>query len=86
MTPASHSRPRPLRYVERALVMVGIVTLGYCGWVWAESFLYQSFENRELEKILASGPPPSPARPGGVAVRAITPGSTIGRIEIPRLR
>lgn len=86
MTPASRSPLRPLRYVERALILVGVVTLGYCGWVWAESFLYQSFENRELDRILASAPAASStSRTGGVAVRAIAPGSTIGRIEIPRL-
>jgi sortase A len=85
MTAASRSRFRPLRHLERALLVVGIVALGYCGWVWAESFLYQSFENRELDKILASAPAPSVNRTDGAAVRAIAPGSTIGRIEIPRL-
>ena len=85
MTLPSRSARPPLRYLERALVLVGLVTLGYCGWVWAESFLYQSFENRELDKILASAPAPSVNRTGGVAVRATAPGSTIGRIEIPRL-
>jgi sortase A len=85
MTPSIRPPRRPLRHLERALMLVGVVTLGYCGWVWAESFVYQSFENRELDKILAYGPAPPAARTGGVAVRAITPGSTIGRIEIPRL-
>jgi sortase A len=85
MTTSSRSHRRPLRYLERALMMVGVITLGYCGWAWAESFLYQSFENRELDRILASAPAPSVNGTGGVAVRAIAPGSTIGRIEIPRL-
>ena len=86
MTTPSVRRPhRVLRHLERALMIVGVVALGYCGWAWAESFLYQSFENRELEKILASAPSPEAARPGGVTTRVIAPGSTIGRIEIPRL-
>ena len=85
MTPSVRTPRRLLRRLERALVIVGVVALGYCGWVWAESFLYQSFENRELEKILASGPAPPAATAGVVGVRVIAPGSTIGRIEIPRL-
>ena len=83
---ASIRRPhRLLRPLERALMIVGVVALGYCGWAWAESFLYQSFENRELEKILASAPSPTAARAGSVGARVVAPGSTIGRIEIPRL-
>lgn len=85
MTSSIRTRRRFLRYLERALLVVGVVTLGFCAWVWAESFLYQSFENRELEKILAAGPAPSTNRAEGVAVRVMAPGSTIGRIEIPRL-
>jgi len=86
MTTPSVCRPhRVLRHLERALMIVGVVALGYCGWAWAESFLYQSFENRELEKILASAPSPEAARAVGVTNRVIAPGSTIGRIEIPRL-
>ena len=70
MTPAPRSRHRLLRYLERALVIVGVVTLGYCGWVWAESFLYQRFENRELDKILASAPPQPVNRASAVAVNS----------------
>jgi sortase A len=80
-------RSRPLlRWVERALMIIGVVALSYCGWVFAETYLYQSFENRELEKILASAPAATTATAArSVTVRAVAAGSTIGRIEIPRL-
>lgn len=79
-------RPR-LRWVERLLFVVGLVALGYYGYVSIETRLYQAWEKRELESILSSGPsrdatpPPrdTPPRP------APAPGSAIGRIEIPRL-
>jgi sortase A len=63
------------------LFVTGLVSLGYFGYVVAESHLYQALENRELDEILASAPPsvvhvPIP-RPAA--------GSLIGRIEIPRL-
>ena len=73
-----------LRCVERMLMVVGVIALGYCGWLTAESFLYQSFENRELEKILASAPVPA-AHDVASPARVLVAGSTIGRIEIPRL-
>jgi sortase A len=75
----------PLRWLERTLLIAGVMALGYCGWVYAESALYQRFENRELEKILASAPAAPDNAPRHIAARTIAPGSTIGRIEIPRL-
>jgi sortase A len=70
------------RALERLLLVIGLVSLGYFAYVVTESHLYQALENRELDAILASAPPvpeqhvPRP-RPA--------PGSMIGRIEIPRL-
>lgn len=68
-------------WLERALFLVGIVSLGYFGYATVEAQLYQAFENRELDAILASGPPsaPMPHLPRPVQ------GTVIGRIEIPRL-
>jgi len=83
---AAVGRRRILRSLERVLLILGVMALGYAGWMSIESVLYQSFENRELEKILASAPPagaPDAAQPH--APRIVAPGSTIGRIEIPRL-
>ena len=67
------------RWLERFLLVLGIVLLGYYAYVSIEARLYQAVENRELDTILASGPRETrrPVQP--------LPGSTIGRIEIPRL-
>lgn len=78
---------RARRWLERALLIVGVCSLGYFSYVSAESYLYQAFENRELDAVLQSrsampasrqvspAPEPPPA-----------PGSRIGRLEIPRLQ
>ena len=85
-----HASPPPrraLRWLERLLLTIATVCLGYYGYVSAETALYQAFEERELDKILMSVS--TPERPTMVRkdVPRVTPapGSTIGRIEIPRL-
>lgn len=81
-------RRRALRWLERLLLVIGIVCLGYYGYVAAETALYQAQETRELDAILASVPAtPLPATAASVAVRRAVPppGTAIGRIEIPRL-
>jgi sortase A len=90
-----HATPPPrrkvLRWLERLLLIVGIASLGYYAYVSAETAIYQAYETRELDAILASAParavapataaPPAPSRPRSAPAR----GSAIGRIEIPRL-
>lgn len=90
-----HASPPPrraLRWLERLLLAIAIVCLGYYGYVSAETALYQAFEERELDKILTSvetADRPADARDAALASAAprVRPvrGSTIGRIEIPRL-
>src|SRR5688572_9224722 len=46
-----------LRWIERLLLVVGIAALGYYAYAYAETTLYQAFENRELDRILSSPPP-----------------------------
>jgi sortase A len=61
-----------------------VLCLGYSVYVYGEARLYQSFEDQQLDAILQSAPP----KPTPVAVTRRSPpaaGSTIGRIEIPRL-
>jgi sortase A len=87
---ASGPRRRGWRWVERVLLLIAVISLGYYGYVSIESRLYQELENRELDAILASAPPPVPKGTSGnvastVARKAPTRGSAIGRIEIPRL-
>lgn len=82
--------------LERLLILVGIVCLGYFVYVTAETALYQAYETRELDAILAGAPEPRPAVATTVEVtppieRALPPraapasGSLLGRLEIPRL-
>lgn len=66
------------------LFVFGILSLGYYGYVSAESALYQAYENQELDAILTSGEPGSGATPRHPRI-APAKGSPLGRIEIPRL-
>jgi sortase A len=74
-------------WLERALLIVGIVSLTYFGYVNVEAALYQAYERRELDAILRSAP--VAARAPGVSATAPrtppAPGTAIGRIDIPRL-
>lgn len=76
----TRTRTNALRWLERALLVIGLAFLGYCVYVWTEAYLYQKMENRELEAILKSAPPAAAARRAPPA-----PGSMLGRIDIPRL-
>src|SRR5688500_8926170 len=82
---------RGLRILERVLLIIGIVCLGYFGYVSAETALYQAYETRELDAILASVPEAPLAATGPVSDVAPpraqpASGSLLGRLEIPRLR
>jgi sortase A len=78
-------RPRSWvwRALERVLLVIGLVSLGYFAYVVVETRLYQAFENRELDEILASAP--VAAMPVNVPRPRPAAGAMIGRIEIPRL-
>jgi sortase A len=83
--PVSRSgEARRLKWLERLLFVVGVTFLAYFAYVSVEARLYQAVENRELDLILAS----APSRPDSTVPHPpVTPlpGSTLGRIEIPRL-
>jgi sortase A len=82
LPPHAEARRHPFWVVlERLLLIIGFVCLGYFGYAVAESYLYQTLENRELDVILASAPPSAVH----VARPRPAPGTVIGRIEIPRL-
>ena len=85
---ATWSRTR--RWLERVLVVIGVVCLGYFIYSYGETRLYQSFENEQLDEILKSAPPSRPSTAPETAPSAPpkpppAAGSVIGRIEIPRL-
>jgi sortase A len=92
--PPHATAPRPrrmLRWLERLLLVIGIAFLGYYAYVSAETALYQAYETRELDAILAGVPAP-PARAASHSSAAPAPrntvlkaGTAVGRIEIPRL-
>lgn len=68
--------PRPRRgwrLLERLLLIIGIVCLGYYAYVSAESALYQAYETRELDAILSSGPAASPVAAPPLAELAAEP-------------
>ena len=76
---ATHATARQpwLRAGERLLLVIATVGLGYFAWGTLESTLYQAYENRQLEAILASAPA-APSRP--TTHRVLPAGTTIGRI------
>ncbi len=84
--PAAPARHR-WRWLERLLLVIGVVCLGYYAYVSAETMLYQAYENRELDRILQSAPAAGGSEPTAPAAARPRPtaGSVMGRIEIPRL-
>jgi sortase A len=83
-TPSRH-RGGVGRWLERLLLLIAAGCLGYYVYVYAEARLYQSFEDREIDTILASGTSPTITTGPRAPRPAPANGSTIGRIEIPRL-
>src|SRR3954452_2818781 len=89
-----------LRWLERALLLIGILCLGIWAYSWLDSTYFQYRENQLLDEALKA----APAAPQGTATAAETDslgsfqpqpaatppkpledGSLIGRIEIPRV-
>jgi sortase A len=90
--PPHAARPRPPRLlpriVEYLLLLVATVSLGYYAYANTEAYLYQAYEDRALDQILASRQEitPSSATPAPAApILRPSEGELIGRIEIPRL-
>jgi sortase A len=76
-----HASPPPrrgLRLLERLLLVVGVLCLGYFGYVSAETALYQAFETRELDAILAAAPP-APAVGAAAGTRS---GAAVSETEV----
>jgi len=99
-TPSDPSRPTPphppsqhgaavWNWLERALIVIGLICLGYFAYVSIETHLYQRLEDRELEELLTTAPPepvPAPPAPGAPPkIKRPRNGAMVGRIEIPRL-
>jgi sortase A len=77
---------RFLRWSRDALLVAGVLALGYSGYVLLDMKLYQAFQARRFQQRLESVKPPI-ASAGPVRELAIppAPGGALGRIEIARI-
>jgi len=85
-----------LRWLERALLLVGILCLGIWAWSWLDSTYFQYRENQILDEALKAPPKTTAAaetdslgsfkpQPAAMPPKPLEDGSLIGRIEIPRV-
>jgi sortase A len=77
---------RFLRWSRDALLVAGVLALGYSGYVLLDMKLYQAFQARRFQQRLESVRPPiaSAERVRELAIPP-TPGGALGRIEIARI-
>jgi sortase A len=68
-----------VKWLQRFLFAVAAVLLGYCGFVWAEGWVFQHREQARFEQLVHAGASPA-------AVPAVGRDGLIGRIEVPRLQ
>ena len=68
------------RWLERALLIIGIACLGWAGATWVEASRFQREQSRVLEASRVNAQPAT-ASPSD----AIDPSAPIGRLDIPRL-
>jgi len=70
-----------LRWIQRALFAVAIVTLGYSAFVMADTWMFQREESRELTQLVVKQPAArAPDSPPKAAIKGL-----IGRIDVTRL-
>lgn len=85
------AKPEPLRrllrWTQAVLFTIGVLLLGYCGLILADSWLFQKRGNQELERQRRQARPGEAEAPGPVPSPPAAIGSDglIGRIEIPSL-
>ena len=65
-----------MRWLQRLLFSVAAVLLGFCGYVWAEGWVFQHREEARFERLVHAGASPA-------ALPEVD--GLIGRIEVPRL-
>lgn len=71
-----------LKWGRRLLFACAALTLGYCGYVLTDAWIFQYGESRSLERQLHKERSLPNSSPGLLAVAT---GGLIGRLEIPRL-
>jgi sortase A len=83
------TRPRRfLRWSRNALLVAGVLALGYCGFVLLDAKLYQANQTRRFQQQLESARPPiAGAKSVSVTKLLVAPiaGGALGRIEIARI-
>jgi sortase A len=84
--PGSARANRLLRWGRDVLLIVGVLALGYCGYVLLDAKLYQEYQTRRFQQQLSSARV-SLARSGGVRDLPVAQelGRALGRIEITRI-
>jgi sortase A len=86
--PMSHSTPsnRFLRWSRDTFLVVGVLALGYSGFVLLDVKLYQAYQTRRFQQQLSSVRP-AIASAGDVPDVPVAPipGGVLGRIEIARI-
>ena len=74
-----------LRWLERALVAVGVACLGYYGYMSAEARQFQREQAAAYESLLAPAAPVAPAAPAAPVAPASSAG-VLALLDIPRLQ
>jgi sortase A len=77
---------RFLRWSRDVFLTVGVLALGYSGYVLLDAKLYQAYQTRRFQQQLSSAQPAT-ASSGGVRDLSVAPalGGALGRIEIARI-
>jgi sortase A len=82
---------RVLKWSQRVFFVCAALTLGYCGFVVLDTWIFQNRESRDLESQLHDGLTASGIKVGNPSSNsppglfAVATGGLIGRLEIPRL-
>src|SRR5450755_1593947 len=85
------SQKQALQWLRRILLTCGVLTLGYCGFVLLDAWIFQQRQTADLERLLregrsrsggplSTGPSPSPKEWPATPANGL-----IGRLEIPRV-
>jgi len=77
-----------MRWIERGLLLVGIVCLGFSAGSWLDSGLYQRIQGRRFDALLRHGSGrlhPRRTHTVGAGRDGAAGSELVGRIEIPRL-
>lgn len=83
---------RTLRWAVRSLIIGGLGTIAYCGFVLTDAWLFQQEQQLEFQLQLAEKPPAASERvisvdlhPPPKVILAGAPLGLIGKLQIPRL-